>query len=107
MVGSDLVIDMANKSLCRCHAVPQVVGQVCEPIGPAFHLSDVESQANRLLQSYQAELISPSLGSVKSLTIPLQIDTGKSRPVFEKARPLFGERCSQIEEELKKWIELK
>jgi len=34
---------------------------------------------------------------------PLTIDTGSAKPVFSKARPLYGEKRAQVEAELTKW----
>ena len=99
--ATDILVDIGRRELLLRSATqaPEMVAQILEPSVQA-----VKPVENTVLDAYP-ELTFPSLGAVESLTLPLNIDTGENRPIFQKVRPLHGQKKSEIEREIRKWVD--
>ena len=78
---------------------------VIDPTAKTVKPKDVIAQImenTKVFEKYPS-LVTHDVGKTESLTIPLSIDTDSNRPVFSKARPLYGEKREEIEKELLAW----
>ena len=100
--GNDLVIDPSAKSIKRNNY------QLCSPLSTSTNSVMTPQNGEVVVKnslSRYSSLTSKTLGATESLTFPLKIDTGSFKPVFQKARPLYGSKLDEIKAELRKWEE--
>jgi len=93
--GADLIVDPKEKCILRKTYCSSMVDE------PEDNFESCRQKATELLEEFP-EITGPSIGETTSMTIPLKIDTGNERPVFHNARPLYGDKKTQIEGDLLK-----
>ena len=89
-IGKNLIIDPYSQTVSKKeHSISTVEYDTCE------------NEIKQLVRQYPNILIDNL--KLKSRFLPLEIKTGMATPVFSKVRPLFGEKKTEIEQEILSW----